>query len=72
MSCSSKYRVISPKEVSGSAYISNISRTWSAAIFDKGFNQMQYGYASAISTVVMIIFALIAFAQFKVNNGGET
>ena len=41
-------------------------------IFDKGFNQMQYGYASAISTVVMIIFALIAFAQFKVNNGGET
>lgn len=38
-------------------------------IFDKGFNQMQYGYASAISTVVMIIFALIAFAQFKVNNG---
>lgn len=41
-------------------------------IFDKGFNQMQYGYTSAISTVVMIIFALIAFAQFKVNNGGET
>ncbi len=29
--CSSKYRVMSPKEVSGSAYISNISRTWSAA-----------------------------------------
>lgn len=41
-------------------------------IFDKGFNQMEYGYASAISTVVMIVFALIAYAQFKVNNGGET
>ena len=41
-------------------------------IFDKGFNQMQYGYASAISTVVMIVFALIAFVQFKINNGGET
>lgn len=41
-------------------------------IFDKGFNQMQYGYASAISTVVMIIFALIAYAQFKINDGGET
>ena len=41
-------------------------------IFDKGFNQNQYGYASAISTVVMIIFILIAFAQFKVSNGGET
>ena len=25
-----------------------------------------------ISTVVMIVFALIAYAQFKVNNGGET
>ena len=41
-------------------------------IFDKGFNQMEYGYASAISTVVMIVFALIAYAQFKANNGGET
>ena len=41
-------------------------------IFDKGFNQMQYGYASAISFVVMIIFALIAYAQFKFSNqGGE-
>lgn len=29
---SSKYRVISPKEVSGSAYISNIRRTWLAAM----------------------------------------
>lgn len=41
-------------------------------IFDKGFNQMQYGYASAISTVVMVVFALIAYAQFKINDGGET
>ena len=40
-------------------------------IFDKGFNQMEYGYASAISTVVMIVFALIAYAQFKVNNGNK-
>lgn len=40
-------------------------------IFDKGFNQMQYGYASAISTVVMIVFAIIAFIQFKFNEGGE-
>ena len=41
-------------------------------IFAKGFNQMEYGYPSAISTVVMIVFALLAYAQFKVNNGGET
>lgn len=40
-------------------------------IFDKGFNQMQHGYASAISFIVMIIFACIAFVQFKVSNGGD-
>lgn len=41
-------------------------------IFDKGFNQSEYGYASAISTIVMIVFILIAFVQFKASNGGET
>jgi alpha-1,4-digalacturonate transport system permease protein len=40
-------------------------------IFDKGFNQMQYGYASAISCIVMIIFSVIAYFQFKISNGGE-
>ncbi len=41
-------------------------------IFGQGFNQMRYGYASAISFIVMIIFALIAFVQFKMSNeGGE-
>ena len=41
-------------------------------IFDKGFNQSQYGYASAVSTVVTVIFVLIALVQFKVSKGGET
>ncbi|WP_125608180.1 carbohydrate ABC transporter permease [Lapidilactobacillus bayanensis] len=40
-------------------------------IFDKGFNQSLYGYAAAMSVVIMIIFAVIAFIQFKVNEGGE-
>ena len=41
-------------------------------IFDKGFTSMQYGYASAISFVVMRIFALIAYIQFRFsNNGGD-
>jgi alpha-1,4-digalacturonate transport system permease protein len=40
-------------------------------IFEKGFNQMQYGTASAISMVVMVIFALIAYIQFTLNQGGE-
>jgi alpha-1,4-digalacturonate transport system permease protein len=41
-------------------------------IIDKGFGQMQYGYASAISFVAMVIFGIIAFIQFRVSNeGGE-
>lgn len=40
-------------------------------IFDKGFNQSEYGYAAAISVIIMIVFAIIAFVQFKVNEGGE-
>lgn len=40
-------------------------------IFDKGFNQSEYGYAAAISVIIMVIFAFIAFIQFKVNDGGE-
>ncbi len=41
-------------------------------IFDKGFNQSEYGFACAVSTVVMIIFAVIAFIQFKYSGeGGE-
>lgn len=41
-------------------------------IFDKGFNQSEHGYASAISAVVMIIFIIIALIQFKASRGGET
>ncbi|MHC5228196.1 carbohydrate ABC transporter permease [Enterococcus sp. LJL99] len=40
-------------------------------IFDKGFNQSHYGYAASISVIIMIVFAIIAFVQFKINEGGE-
>ncbi|MFV0412111.1 MAG: carbohydrate ABC transporter permease [Oscillospiraceae bacterium] len=41
-------------------------------IFEKGFDQAQYGYGTAISTVVMFVFIVIAAVQFQVNNkGGE-
>jgi alpha-1,4-digalacturonate transport system permease protein len=40
-------------------------------IFDKGFKQMQYGTASAISLAAMGIFGLIAYVQYRVNKGGE-
>lgn len=39
-------------------------------IFNQGFTQMRYGYASAIGIVVGIIFILIAGIQFKASNGG--
>ena len=41
-------------------------------IFNKGFNQNLYGYASAISAVVMLLFIVIALIQFKISHGGET
>lgn len=41
-------------------------------IFDKGFSQMQHGYASAISLVAMVLFATISFVQFKLSNGGDS
>ena len=39
-------------------------------IFNQGFTQMRYGYASAIGLVAGIIFMIIAGIQFKVSNGG--
>lgn len=41
-------------------------------IFTKGFTQNEYGYASAISTVVMLLFIVIALIQFKASHGGES
>lgn len=41
-------------------------------IFNKGFDQREYGYASAISTVVSLVFIAIALIQFKMSRGGET
>lgn len=41
-------------------------------IFSQGFDKGEYGYASAISAVVMILFMIIALVQFKVSKGGET
>lgn len=40
-------------------------------MFDQGFTQYRYGYASAIGVVVSIIFIIIAAAQFKMTKGGE-
>jgi len=40
-------------------------------ILSEGFDKARYGYASAASVIVMIIFAAIAFVQFRFSRGGE-
>lgn len=39
-------------------------------IFDQGFNQSRYGYASAAGIVISILFIVIAMVQFKATKGG--
>ncbi|MGL5435554.1 MAG: carbohydrate ABC transporter permease [Lachnospiraceae bacterium] len=39
-------------------------------IFDQGFNQYKYGYASAIGILISILFIVIAIIQFKATKGG--
>ena len=40
-------------------------------MFDQGFTQYRYGYASAVGVVLSLIFIVIAVAQFKFTKGGE-
>lgn len=39
-------------------------------IFDQGFNQYKYGYASAIGILISILFIVIAVVQFRATKGG--
>lgn len=39
-------------------------------IFDQGFNQYKYGYASAAGIIISVLFILIALVQFKATKGG--
>lgn len=39
-------------------------------IFDQGFNQYRYGYASAAGIVISLLFIVIAMIQFKATKGG--
>ena len=39
-------------------------------IFDQGFNQYKYGYASAAGILITFLFIIIAFIQFRVTKGG--
>jgi len=39
-------------------------------IFDQGFNQYKYGYASAAGILISLLFIVIAVIQFKATQGG--
>jgi len=39
-------------------------------IFDQGFNQYRYGYASAAGIIVSVLFIVIAAIQFRATKGG--
>lgn len=39
-------------------------------IFDQGFNQYKYGYASAAGILISFLFIVIAVIQFKMTKGG--
>lgn len=40
-------------------------------LFDQGFTQNRYGYASAIGIIVSLVFIVITAVQFKMTKGGE-
>lgn len=40
-------------------------------IYDQGFNQYKYGFASALGILVSLVFIVIAVVQFKATKGGE-
>jgi multiple sugar transport system permease protein len=41
-------------------------------IYQKGFTQGEFGYASALSVILFIILAAVALIQLKLLNAGES
>ena len=50
----------------------NYTRVIQYYIYQKGFTQGQFGYASAISVILFLILAVVAIFQLKVLNAGES
>ena len=50
----------------------NATRVIQFYIYQKGFSEGQFGYASAISVVLFLILALVAFAQLRMLRAGES
>jgi multiple sugar transport system permease protein len=50
----------------------NATRVIYYYIYDLAFTRFQFGYASAISVVLFVILAAVAFAQIKLLRAGES
>lgn len=50
----------------------NASRVLQYYIFQKGFAEGQFGYACAMSVILLIILVAVALVQLKLLNAGES
>ena len=50
----------------------NASRVIQFYIIQKGFNEGQFGYASALAFVLFVILAIVALVQLRLLNAGES
>ena len=50
----------------------NATRVMQYYIYQKGFTQGEFGYASALSVIFFIILAAVALIQLKLLNAGES
>ncbi|MCB0911997.1 MAG: sugar ABC transporter permease [Propionibacteriaceae bacterium] len=50
----------------------NVTRVYQYYIVQKGFAEGQFGYASALSVILFIILAVMAFAQLRLLRAGES
>lgn len=50
----------------------NATRVLQYYIFQSGFTNNEFGYASAMSVVLMIILAIVAFFQLRIMRAGES
>lgn len=50
----------------------NASRVIQMYIFDKAFTEQDFGYASALATVLFVVIGIVAFLQMKFLRGNES
>jgi multiple sugar transport system permease protein len=50
----------------------NASRVMQYYIYQKGFTEGQFGYASALSVILFIILAAVALIQLRILRAGES